>query len=70
MMAFIFPVDKMIVGIVLKSRGFVVIKTWGRILVQPHVSLEDLGTRVTSSSQPWFLPHKISTCALVQVCEN
>lgn len=42
-MAFIFPVDKMIVGVVLKSRGFVVIKTWGRILVQPYVSLEDLG---------------------------
>lgn len=42
-MAFYFSMDKMIVGVVLESRGFIIRKTWGRILVQPYVSLEDLG---------------------------
>lgn len=43
-MASICPVDEVIcVGVVLKSRGFVVKKTSGRILLQPYISPEDLG---------------------------
>lgn len=46
-------------GVVLKSRGFVVRKTWGSVLVQLYISLEDLG-QVSGFSKPWFpLPHKI-----------